>query len=43
MDTVLAVPVVVAVRSDCRNEADMIDVCNEPHVCLDDKHGLPVV
>jgi hypothetical protein len=43
MDTVFAVPVVVAVRSNCRNEADMIDVSNESQVCLDDKHGLPVV
>jgi hypothetical protein len=41
--TVLAVTVVVDVNSDCRNDANMICVGNDPHLHLDGKQSLSVV
>ena len=43
MGTVLAVPVVVLVHPGRRNDEDVIDVGNFPHLRLDGKHSLPVV
>ena len=43
MGSVLAVAVVVLVHPGRRNDADVIDVGNFPHLLLDGKHGLSVV
>ena len=43
MGTALAVVVVVKVHPGRRNDTDVIDAGNFPHLRLDGKHGLPVV